>query len=1004
MTHGEELSSEMHQDSVVLTYLESVLMHRAAVASAAGSPGKSGPEGSAHPGRGAEGALDTAPIPGRPPAPSPPRAARTGPALNVKKARLLQGEAWDGAKRRKISGQESKSPERPQQQTHSTLLASLLQSFGSGVQDHQQHGVSPGSRASSPEEEEEEPGACGRLAALLDDGKNEEPQRESPPIPGAQRLSCSARLKAVASMVGKGPSAPSSPKPSAACSQLALLLSSDCQLQQYSRARSLAPSASQRLAAIASKKLAGVPPPERPAVKGPASVPRDRASRSPASPATGSSLLKHLLNSPKLPAANGHAWAAAGEVGSRPGSHPPAGGRPSREGGEEERGGIGRRVEPEARSNCTPMDLSTKGRVSSAEPASLQPGTLEQMTESLLFSWNPKAPGLKGPEPKVDEEGTERKSHQKVTLLQLLLGHHQPGSRTPEPGGEAATARSRRPSQREPFPSPAPSLAERSTSLKPRGSLGARRGQPASPADCPSHTLPLHADSAARPRPKPGDLGKAQRFLPERPVASESPLAAPFPKQLFPLELRQSSPCAPAPVLAGDGRLSNFSFSASKLLHDLARTGSHRSPEPMHLEPELRASLEPKVAKEGGGRPLGFQRSDPGAGHERRAGRAGDLERRSVLQLLLRSTEKERGQPRARRSEQPAAPDSLGEADTVSIVKVKTEPSEDDDGRTPFYKVEESPECQRRTSGTPLLLENLKQEVRSPQSPSPLMSSSHARGGVLSQLLRHSSGPPHGYLSSGPASLEASATPSNPCPGLRHLLPSSPADRRDLQKMPERPVAINGHAFYSNGLSAAEAGCKPQERGPGHGGAEAGPRSYLKDTQGFNVLKQLLLSENGIKALSDHRTLQNGGSARDLGEPKAPGGAPAQYYRERDLRRGGKESPVQPPRYPGTARLPQPQRGTHPEPPWLTKANPILYYMLQRGGDEVQPRANEGDAFRKDRKRHQPRSNAESQAGPCWVKEEPEEPLACFGSLRVPPPPSPGQIMEKVAAIKREPD
>ena len=30
MTHGEELGSEMHQDSVVLTYLEGLLMHQAA--------------------------------------------------------------------------------------------------------------------------------------------------------------------------------------------------------------------------------------------------------------------------------------------------------------------------------------------------------------------------------------------------------------------------------------------------------------------------------------------------------------------------------------------------------------------------------------------------------------------------------------------------------------------------------------------------------------------------------------------------------------------------------------------------------------------------------------------------------------------------------------------------------------------------------------------------------------------------------------------------------------
>ncbi|XP_051871197.1 nuclear receptor-interacting protein 1 [Pristis pectinata] len=1007
MTHGEEYSSDMHQDSVVLTYLESVLMHRAATASAAGSLNKSSPDGSARPAGGSEGVVASAP--GRPPAPSPPRAARTGPALNVKKARLLQSEGWSGAKRRKVVGQEGRCQEQSQQQPHSTLLASLLQSFSSSLQD-QQRRASPGSRSSSPEQEDEDPGTCGRLGPLLDGrGGDEEPR----PVPGAPRLSCSARLKAVASMVGKGTGTPSSPKPSAACSQLALLLSSDCQLQQYSRARSLAPSASQRLAAIASKKLAGAPQ-ERPAGKSPSSSApsRDRVTRSPASPGAGSSLLMHLLNTPKPLAANGHAWvAAAGEPASRPRSRPP------KEGGEDGGGGGG--GGPMSRSNCAPMDLSTKTRV--CEPVSLHSGSLEQMTESLLFSWNPKVPGLKGPEPKEDGDSADAKSHQKVTLLQLLLGHQQ-GSRTPEPSGEAPppATLSRRAGLLEPFPPP-PSLGERRPPLKPRCTLGGRRSQHP-PADCPPRTYPAQGEPPPRKsQPSPAnEPAKAHRFL-EQPLACESPRAAPFPKQLFPLELRQSSPCAPVAPLAGDGRISNFSFSASKLLHDLAHTGSHKSPDPSQMDAELRGSLEPKLGKDcAGGHPLSFQLSDPGTGQERGAG-AGDLEhlleRRSVLQLLLRSPDKEqifKGHPQDRRGEQGAL-ESRSSSEAISMVKVKTEPTDEEEGVNPFCKAEESTKCQRAAPGgaaeSPLPRENLKQEVGSPRPLSP-PAPSHARGGVLSQLLRHSSAPPQNYLSSGQPGLEAPAAPSNPCPvpRMRHLLLGSTAERRDLQKKPERPVALNGHAFCSNGMPGARGSCKQVECRPGNGGAEAEPRGYLKDTQGFNVLKQLLLSENGIKVLSQHRTLQNGGSARDPSDPKAPGGTPAPFYREPDVRRGGKESPVQLPGYPGTARLPQPQKGAHPEPPWLTKANPILYYMLQRGGGEVQPfglsapRASEGDAPRKERKRPPQRPEAESRAGLGWVKEEPEEPLACSGSRHDQLPPSPGQILEKVAAIKREPD
>lgn len=85
------------------------------------------------------------------------------------------------------------------------------------------------------------------------------PQRS--PSEAASPVSCTERLKAVANLVKtrSSPAATPSPRPSMACSQLALLLSSEAHLQQYSRQQALkaqlaGQSASERLAAMASQK------------------------------------------------------------------------------------------------------------------------------------------------------------------------------------------------------------------------------------------------------------------------------------------------------------------------------------------------------------------------------------------------------------------------------------------------------------------------------------------------------------------------------------------------------------------------------------------------------------------------------------------------------------------------------------------------------------------------------------------------------------------------------
>ncbi|XP_078265861.1 LOW QUALITY PROTEIN: nuclear receptor-interacting protein 1 [Rhinoraja longicauda] len=1043
MTHGEDLSSDMQQDSVVLTYLESVPMRRAANAGAPAD--KSDCDGRARAGRGAEGAAPSPSLspaalarglpPAAPSCSSPPRAA------NPKKARLLQSEDWHGAhKRRRVGGQEGSvgNPQpaaHQQQQTRSTLLASLLQSFSSSLQEHGCRVSTPDSRTSSPEQ-----GGCGRPGALLDlrGGGVESSLAANANAKPSPRLSCSARLKEVASMVGKGattpgPGASSSPKPSAACSQLALLLSSDCQLQQYSRARSLAPSASQRLAAIACKKQAGVGP-ERPqagkASVGAGTPPRERGQRSPASPASaaggggGSSLLMHLLNSPKLPATNGHLlWGQPGQVA------PPARARPLKEEGAAGAGEANGGGEPAPRSTCTPMDLSTRPRA--CDPTALHPGSLEQMTESLLFSWNPRLPGLRGPGPKaeVEDDGgegcgppEEAKSHHKVTLLQLLLGTQA------EPGGEAPQGRG--PALSEPYPAAGrnhhhqPTAARKPTPRSPRRSqLFQAQGDPLRKAS----RRQQQQQQQQRPTVEPA---KGQRFLEQGP---ETPRGAP-----------SFTATSQAPPPTSDSRLANFSFSASKLLHDLAHTGNLKSPEPAQAEAEARApGTSPQQAAKVS--PLGgYPRPSEAVVGPERAGApdlAQLLERRSVLQLLLRHPDKEQ----AHKAQPPLVlgrqtdnrGPGYGQGRVHTQVKIKMEPADEDGGSFP------SAECPLRAAprgaGETVKLESAAASSSS-CPPSPAHSAARG-GGVLSRLLLHHSTSPNPTTEAYPASPAMTR--------IRHLLPASPPpERRDSMK---KPGLNNGHSFCpSNGVSEEPAAVS----GRSNGGAPERRHHqhhhhhhHKVDAPEFNVLKQLLLSENGIKVLS-----QNGGPARESNHhhqrnhhhhPAKPPDSPplttpppagGHFYQ---LTMGGKESPlsVELAGYPRPARLPQqqpppPQRPTththhHHDPPWLTKANPILYYMLRRSAGEAQAfglaaaatartdaeggeEEVEEDKGRRGRRRTQLLGRAEaekSRAGLGWVKQEPEEEsLACFRPHPGQPAHSPGQILEKVAAIKPEPD
>ncbi|XP_038846063.1 nuclear receptor-interacting protein 1-like [Salvelinus namaycush] len=245
-----------------------------------------------------------------------------GASQNLKKARLLRSGPWNepGAQRLssppvELNGQggggglQNGALEGSPHAGESTLLASLLQSFSSRLQSvaMSQQSTKPPSEHSPPTDppppadKEQLPCygmASSRLKGLMrktklqnhsstpysrrghSHGHSQERPCESPrsvqsstppsaPIAAAaatDAVSCAERLKAVANLVKIRSSPAPSPKPSVACSQLALLLSSEAHLQQYSREHALKAqlsgrSASERLAAMATQQTQDKRPP-----------------------------------------------------------------------------------------------------------------------------------------------------------------------------------------------------------------------------------------------------------------------------------------------------------------------------------------------------------------------------------------------------------------------------------------------------------------------------------------------------------------------------------------------------------------------------------------------------------------------------------------------------------------------------------------------------------------------------------------------------------------------
>ncbi|OXB64187.1 hypothetical protein ASZ78_002109 [Callipepla squamata] len=1066
----------MHQDSVVLTYLEGLLMHQAAGGSGTTVDKKS---------TGRSGEDQNFKISGN----IFPSCQSNGPVLNtstyqgsgmlhLKKARLLQSsEDWNAAKRRRLSdsivdldgkkeallaGMVENVPKGKQD---STLLASLLQSFSSRLQSValsqqirqslKEQGYSLSHDSLQVEKDLRCYGvASSHLKTLLkkskakdqkldsslpDITKNLPKERfiESPhAVQGGPKvinepLSCAARLQAVASMVEKRSSPAASPKPSVACSQLALLLSSEAHLQQYSREHALKAQnanqiASERLAAMArlqesaqkdmgqfsltkgmtshlngqagsstkmvSSKSNMAPfqssvgithsPPKNVGFK--STLERNNLKTSPSN-----SLLLHLLKSQNTTKQlKGHEQSertSIFEESSTPTTIDEySDNNPSFTDDSSD--------DESSHSNCLPIDLSFKQRTD--KPDAGPPASLDNLTQSLLHSWDPKVSCSENKEDKDTPKASKLNPHQKVTLLQLLLGHksEEKVDKSNEPQGPHSAADVAKftvqTGKRTPV-TDSPN-ANRMTPLNTPPLLTSAK------ADSP---INLSHQSLAIKRSSPPYACSIQ---PDR-------LVNPASKHL--IDLSKSKDIQGAKLSRNDSPQNSSAFSASKLLQNLAqcgmqtsmsseeqRSGKHllmgNTDKPIGLIDRLNSPLLTNKlgAHEENNKILSCQsvpteQGLPGSEIENL------LERRTVLQLLLGTPNKGKSEKKERvllrdESSQEQTDKALNEQ--ILTVKIKTEPSEE--SNVPYNSnAQPIRECKgnkfqgfvhslQRNAATSPASEEMKSEPLSPQD------FSFSKNGLLSRLLRQNQ-------DSYPADELDRSHQNNE---LTHLESKSLCTVPKKRKLPAEPLESPLKKMKTNVSHAANNHVSPTEAlyGPllnqqelkfgrsdsefkyavSHGSNnESNSGSWSRDSKGFNVLKQLLLSENCERDLSQHRNnLLTEGKKKgnklnatinkpefSISSVNALMGSPVQQSSCVDHRtfQYPVKSPATSPFPEHLGRLEPDQFSVCPMPsekgpirwvitgmdkndfekdsPRLTKTNPILYYMLQKGGNSV---------------------------------------------------------------------
>lgn len=929
MTHGEEPDPETHQDSAVLTYLEGLLMHPVAAGPVTtatrtfesvnnnAESGKHGTAGVQLPDH-ASSPPDTCAFPG-------------AASRHLKKARLLRPGTWTDTDQQKkdvrvagpngLDGELPKAEPDTSNQGESTLLASLLQSFSSRLQTvaMSQHSA-PSLRAQDGEcSEDAHAGkvisqsygsASNRLKGLMRKNKQQSHKNvpyshrgsrercaESPSlsqVSASDAVSCAERLKAVASLVKNRSSPAPSPKPSIACSQLALLLSSEAHLQQYSReqalkAQSSGRTASERLAAMATQQIndarpasvgkSGVsqdilspfnvsngtlpsptlktnnrcpfqnlgqsvttsspqPAPHHPKEK----RPFDRQNNRP--PPNCSSLLLLLLNNHntrKDSARNGHREIDCAVDSSQASSH-----QSDSEYSNQENNVAKDSSDAEScYSSCSPIDLSMRGRVYSQRPEVPSSAlSLDKLTETLLNSWRPDTPGPKIPEVSELETSPDFKSHHKVTLMQLLQDRKN---------------------------------NERTNNITTTKTDGLDLHPHASVAGC--SVKPAETSEESRMRTSLQQLMDGRRstsFLTEAPSKTPTPPHHPYSSPVI-----QSSPldlCKPKPQTSE--MVMEPNFTASKLLQNLAQCGlqnqsalSQSSPSKVCRPPSKRRSPEPEFERSQSfpDAPVApttvFQPPQPSFTpftNKRSPSSSGQienlLERRNVLQLLLgnasqreksaanRSTESDKGN-----QTEPPVPVSCNSSNGPSLhVKVKTEPCEEsplsdglEDGRL-------APASGRQGHS---LLAKAHEGIKEEPCPTEVIH----KYGLLSQLLKQKTTTYHSGPCTDPPKSTFKEDPQDyPDPVLlpkkrRVCLELAEHLSKELCQRPSDPVSERLTSNRTPDLNHSRALVSPKEEEPFTRSHGSKPPS--RDSQGFNVLKQLLLSDNCLKELPQPQSI-----------------------------------------------------------------------------------------------------------------------------------------------------
>ncbi|KAM8976392.1 nuclear receptor-interacting protein 1 [Pelodytes ibericus] len=941
MTHGEELSSEMQQDSIVLTYLEGLLMHQAAGGSGTAVDKRSVGRANADENFKLSGTVfsnsqSNVPVYNNSPCPG-------SGMLHLKKARLLQSsEDWNAAKRRRLSdsvgGLNGKNEALlagmvenvPKGKQDSTLLASLLQSFSSRLQSvalSQQIKQSLKDQGFSISQEavhEEKDGKCygaasNHLKTLLNKSKSKdkmvdgnvsniaknshleqfvEPSlsRQTSSKATGEPISCAARLQAVASMVEKRTSPTASPKPSVACSQLALLLSSEAHLQQYSReqalkAQSASQLASERLAAMARLKEnsevelgrfqlstdlpANLNSPSRPVSNGigsvgnispfpsQVSVPnsplktagyKNHTERNHGKPSPNNSLLLHLLksqNATSVSTSRLHGEKYSFEESATPtttddfSDHNPS--FTEEETSDDE----------SSHSNCAPIDLSFKHRAD--KPEVLHTASIDNLTESLLHNWDPKVEGLDigiHRDHKGASVDSTLKPYQKVTLLQLLLGHKTDETLQPMVDMRGPTNAA----DLSNFTLPAHSHAPDKLNIRssPLNTLHLHNSAKAdSPVNLTNQSYPM----------KPNFPSYISNIQPER-------LVNPASKHL--IELTRNKTFQAPVTLTSDNTQTNSTFSASKLLQNLAQCGMQTATPEERLQKPLSSSNgkpvglvdtlhSPLVTNQSNTFQDGRAFSSPSTPVD--SGFPSSeienlLERRTVLQLLLGATnnrKSEKGHKTSIKDESQQDHTEKVTSEQIVAFKIKTEP--EDDCNTQHLR-------DSRVSSP--LRRSLHKDTRSPPvDTKPQHHSPHeytcSRNGLLSRLLRQNH---DGYdtndldVSNRHCELKLTET-KIPCivPKKRKMHHNEHLENQVKLAKVSSPEIDNNKQFCTTQQLCAPlflqedvTGCQVDHEPVGQNSFHENKNSnWSRESKGFNVLKQLLLSENCVRDLSPHR-------------------------------------------------------------------------------------------------------------------------------------------------------